>query len=455
MHKILVVDDEAIISTQLEESLSAIGYDVVGTAADGEEAVKLATDLKPDLVLMDIMMPGKLDGIAASERIKSELEIPVIFLTAYVDDKLVNKARNTEPYGYLTKPFKQKELKACIEIAVYKKQIEQRLRESERRYRSVVDTATDAIVTFNGEGNIVSWNEAASTIFGYPPDEALNRSFTIIMDEEMAEEFKSRMSQMVKTGISSVIGRMVEGQGNRKDGSVFPMEFAVTSWEIATGIFFTIIARDISERVESQKKLKSALKEREALLQELNSRVTNNLAVISSIFLLQTEYLDNEQAVETLEKSQNRIKAMKLIHEHMYRNQDLTKIDAVAFAKDLTERLYKSLQIDRTKIDWFIHTDRFFLDLDRAVPCGLILNELISNSLQHAFPNGKSGLLSINFKTEKFLNSIIVSDNGIGLPDSPHFQGFGLKLVSTLAKQIDAIVEVSRDSGTTVKLILK
>ena len=124
MHRILVVDDQVVITMQLEERLTGMGYEVVGRASSGEASIDMARHFRPDLVLMDIVMPGRLDGIDASKVIQTELEIPIIFLTAYADDEYVQRAKHVEPYGYIVKPFQEKEIKAAIEVALYKKQIE-------------------------------------------------------------------------------------------------------------------------------------------------------------------------------------------------------------------------------------------------------------------------------------------------------------------------------------------
>jgi len=128
MHKIMVVDDEAVIAMQLKERLTSMGYEVVGSAFSGEEAVEMAGGLKPDIILMDIVMEGKLDGIDASEIIKKELGIPVIFLTAYADDDFIKRAKNVKPFGYILKPFQEDQIKAAIEIGLYKNEMERRLR---------------------------------------------------------------------------------------------------------------------------------------------------------------------------------------------------------------------------------------------------------------------------------------------------------------------------------------
>ena len=124
MSKILVVDDEAIITMQLEERLSTMGYTVAGMAASGEEAVEKARRIRPDLVLMDIVMPGKMNGIEAAKIITGELDIPVVFVTSYADDAIIEKAKSVRPYGYIVKPFNELEIKAAIEVALFRKAAE-------------------------------------------------------------------------------------------------------------------------------------------------------------------------------------------------------------------------------------------------------------------------------------------------------------------------------------------
>ena len=137
--RIMVVDDEAVIALRLQQRLTSMGFDVTGVAYSGEEAVETARDLRPDLILMDIMIPGKLDGIAAAKIVKAELDIPVVFLTAHSEDKIIERAKQAEPYGYILKPFQDRELKATVEIALYKKDMERRLKESKIQLRKAHD----------------------------------------------------------------------------------------------------------------------------------------------------------------------------------------------------------------------------------------------------------------------------------------------------------------------------
>lgn len=130
MKKILIVEDEAVIAIRLQERLTAMGYHIIGMSYSSEEAMEQARGLRPDLILMDIMIPGKMDGIAVANSVKTELDIPVIFLTAFSEDKIIDRAKQAEPYGYIVKPFQDRELKACVEVALFKKEMEKALKEA-------------------------------------------------------------------------------------------------------------------------------------------------------------------------------------------------------------------------------------------------------------------------------------------------------------------------------------
>ncbi len=286
MPKILIVDDEMVIITQLEEHLTFMGYEVVGSASCGEEAISMVREFTPDIILMDIVMePGGLDGIDAAKVIQAEQDIPVIFLTAFADDTYVERARNVQPFGYILKPFREREIKACIEIALHKKEIERQLQESEERHRSVVETAGEAIIIVDHCGSIVSWNHAAETMFGYASAEAAGQPFTRMIPEGLREKLEHEMHQIVATGKSAMFEKKVEYSGLRKDGREFPIEFSLTAWKAREDIFCTIIAADISARKQAQERI-------EKLNAELEQRVKERTAELMKANLALQESMD-------------------------------------------------------------------------------------------------------------------------------------------------------------------
>lgn len=169
----MLVDDEAIIIMQLEKRLSTMGYEIVGVASSGKESVHMARKLKPDLVLMDIVMPGKMDGIDAASKIRSELDIPIIFLTAFADEANINRAKRAEPFGYIVKPFHEEEVRASIEVALHKRTGEKRLRENDTLYHAIMREAFDPIIITDDRGSILETNKRAEQLLGLDKRELL------------------------------------------------------------------------------------------------------------------------------------------------------------------------------------------------------------------------------------------------------------------------------------------
>jgi len=215
---------------------------------------------------------------------------------------------------------------------------------------------------------------------------------------------------------------------------------------------------EIAERKKVEKKLKASLREKEVLLKEIHHRVKNNMQVIASLLNLQLKQVDNKKAVEILVESQSRIRSMALVHERLYQSKDMAKIDLSEYIRDLTLFLFRTYRIDTNTIRLKIKNKDVFLTLDTAIPCGLIVNELISNALKHAFPECRKGEIRVVFQMVNGKNTLMIGDNGIGLPrdvDIHHPKSFGLQLVNTLVEQLDATYEVNIDRGTMFKIVFK
>ena len=173
--KILIVEDERIVAEDIKESLEANEYKVIGITSTGNTAIDIASRLRPDLVLMDIVLQGKTNGIDTAKKIYSNLNIPVVFLTAYADDATIERAKKVEPYGFIIKPFENKDLYSSIEIAIYKHKMEQKLRENEAWLSTTLKSIGDAVITTNLNGNITFINQVAESLTGWKSQNAINK----------------------------------------------------------------------------------------------------------------------------------------------------------------------------------------------------------------------------------------------------------------------------------------
>ncbi len=211
------------------------------------------------------------------------------------------------------------------------------------------------------------------------------------------------------------------------------------------------------ERREFHDQTVAALREKEVLLREVHHRVKNNLQVISSLLNLQTASVGDEQAVEILRESQNRVRSMAMVHEQLHRSRDLSRIDFGEYVRNLAASLFSSYGIDSSKVALRLNLGAAWFPIDTAIACGLIVQELVSNSLKHAFPGDRKGGIRIDLRlTPPKRWQLVVADDGVGLPG--HIKpedgaSLGLKLVRILADQLDAAVACSSDQGTEFRIV--
>jgi PAS domain S-box-containing protein len=213
---------------------------------------------------------------------------------------------------------------------------------------------------------------------------------------------------------------------------------------------------DITERKQAEEKIKASLMEKETLLQEVHHRVKNNLQVISSLLNLQASRIKDRHAREMFTESRSRVRAIALMHETLYQSKDLSRIDFGQYSRTLAANLFASYGVDPEVVSWRINVENGFLGVDAAIPCGLIVSELISNSLKYAFPAGKHGEICIDFRRDSGNKCIlVVKDNGIGLPkelDLRKLETLGLQLVCTLTDQLDGSLELDCTEGTEFRI---
>ncbi|MDZ7262642.1 MAG: ATP-binding protein, partial [candidate division KSB1 bacterium] len=216
------------------------------------------------------------------------------------------------------------------------------------------------------------------------------------------------------------------------------------------------LQKELTERKRAEEQLKASLREKEVLLKEIHHRVKNNLQIISSLIYLQSKNIQDKEVLQMFQESQNRVKSMALIHEKLYKSKDLARIDCAEYIKSLVTHLFHSYRVHSNAIKLEIDVDDIPLSIDTAIHCGMIINELVSNSLKHAFPSGKAGEIRIKARSgndNKF--TLIVSDDGVGFPKDLDFQNtksLGLQLVCNLTNQLGGSIELDTSRGTLFKI---
>jgi PAS domain S-box-containing protein len=758
--RILVVEDEALIAAHLEHMLARLGYDVVGAFASGEEALQFvetcaeatgpepARSKMPDLVLMDIKLAGELDGIETAAQVRERFDIPVVYLTGYGEEMVIQEAKVTEPFGYVGKPMRERELGATVEMALYRHELEARLRESKVQYRTLVENSPDFIVRFDGTARLLFvnrplkralekslnlredeflgktyrqlgfpeeqcdfWEQRVRSVYesaepfeaevayetveglqvfdwrlvpeldeagraktvlsisrditervraedwiraqrdlglalsatakldetlrlctevairvsgmdcggvylvdetsgsvdlafhqGLPPDliegashydadsanarlvmagkpiytrhqelgvplnevrrreslraiavvpvpfegrviaclniashsldevpdfsrtaletiatqigSAIVRSKTaealregeermrllvessediiVVQDLEgkylyynsspqyglrasdvvgktpfdfheptVAAKMMERLNQVVDSGQSLTIENQIVWQGETLS---FIDQISPMKDDAARVTAVAIISRNITERVRMEEQLRAALREKEALLQEIHHRVKNNFQIVSSLLDFQANYVQDEQALGVLREGQGRLQTMALIHEQLYRAPDLAQIDFSDFLQTLTADLFATYRVGLARVVTLrLDVRDVLLEVKQAVPCGLLINELVTNALKHAFPptvdlpSDLPGEICVTFRPAAGGEyELIVSDNGAGLPPDFEFLGgdtLGMFLIDTFARQLKGAVEWRGDAGTTCRIV--
>lgn len=336
-------------------------------------------------------------------------------------------------------------------------QSEAALHQSEERWRSVIESSDDAIITKSLDGLVTSWNPAAERLLGYSCTEMLGQPITKLFPPSKISEEQELLKRIVSgERVASFETERIHRSGHSVHVSVTISPLRDRAGQV---IGACKLARDISSQKQQMQMLEHALEEKTVLLHEVHHRVKNNLQIVSSLLNLQARKASSEVA-STLAESQGRIKAMALIHQLLYESSDMSEVGLSDFLKSLISLSGSMYGIDRKGIQLRLEDESqgVSLDMQRMIPCGLAVNELILNAVKHAFPCTEEGLIVIRVALDSDGISIAVSDNGCGLP--PGFQwkssyGLGSQLIPMFVHQLHAELLTQTSSlGTTISILI-
>jgi PAS domain S-box-containing protein len=325
---------------------------------------------------------------------------------------------------------------------------QKRAEEALRQYDLLSAHISDIIFFIRREDmRILEANAAAVTQYGYTREELLSKT----IDDLCADKDLNSIAKQIALADDS--GLVFETVHRRKDGSRFNVEVSSRGASIHGMRTLVSVVRNITERKQAEEQIRASLREKEILLQEIHHRVKNNMQVIKSLLNLQAATIQDDRLKEQFNESSSRVNAMAIVHEILYQSESLARIDLHTYVSRLASGLYGMYRASAKGIRLMIEVKDVFLSMDEAVPCGLVINELISNALKYAFSESQSGEITIKAHTrEPEQIELGVSDNGIGLPQTIELHkvsSLGLKLVRGLIEsQLGGTIQIERRGGT-------
>jgi PAS domain S-box-containing protein len=328
-----------------------------------------------------------------------------------------------------------------------RKQAEAALQVAKDKLQAVWDAVPGFVSLISSDLKYIGVNQQLADVYGLPPEQFIGQQIGFLntsgeFSQFITEFFASKREEATKEVTSGI-------NPNQKT-------YLMVIKKYQQGTAAVLIGIDITERKQAEDKIQASLREKEVLLKEIHHRVKNNLQVISSLLKMQSRSITDPEILEIFQESQSRIHSMALIHEKLYQSADLARINCAEYIQNLTSHLYRCYGMTPRHIQLEVKVPQISLSLDAALPCGLIINELVSNALKYAFPDKRSGKIYIELEVNADNCYILkVSDNGIGLPpniDWENTRSLGLRLVRTLSQQLGATVAVDLTDGTLFSL---
>lgn len=533
--RILILEDVSYDAELIEYELRREGVEFSSKVVEKEEDFVNALDeYKPNLILADHSLPS-FDGVTALKIAKEKSpDIPFFFVSGKIGEEFAVEMLKTGATDYIfknnlsklkpailraleeakekaerrkaekslvrahaelenkvkerTKELQDANEELQLEI-LRRKQLEEALQESEKKLKEIIHFSPVPQFVIDTDHKVNYWNQALEIHSNIPAEEIVGTcdQWKAFYDSPMP-----CMADLLVDKRYKDIPLFFEDKYKRSEileDACEALDFFPNLGENGKWLHFTAAAirnpkgeiigavetlEDVTEQKNAEEEIMKSLEEKEVLLREIHHRVKNNLQIISSLINLQSNNIDDPNVYDSFKEIQNRVKSIALIHEKLYQSKDLSKINFSEYIPQLASDLYRSYEISPL-IDLEVEVDNILLDINKALPCGLIINELITNSIKHAFPdvekykqsgeisagdlNGaKKGKICIKFHQIGDIYEMMISDNGIGYPedlDLETSETLGLRLVNSLKGQLNSEVEIKNNNGALFKLTFK
>ncbi len=465
-NNVLIIEKNAAHAEKISDLLAMQGYrtNIIIDGGPDEVMEAISADIA-DMVLLDLWWGDGLScetALTLAERIRKLFPMPIVFLTHYITPEIRELADRVCPECYIFKPFTDSELIEILKNLRVKRAVAAAGGEGLKKdvlaidsvdiFRAVFNKAGIGIALVSRDGRIIHANRAFELFLGYGAGELAGMSFTDFTHPGDAENDLLLADDLCRGVMDwyQIEKRYIKKDGSRVWGL---MTASLVQNELNDPEYYIRMVEDIDEKKKALEYVTSTLREKESLLKEVHHRVKNNLQIMSSLIHLQSNDTDDERIKSLLLEFHDKILAMKLVHERLYREEDLAFIHLKEYidtlSMDLLER-YKHLNRG-VRITSIMEQD-ILVEMETAIPLGLAVNEILSNALIHAFPGPAGGRISIRCRLNRSDMVLIIQDDGIGT-DTGSIDGrggLGLKLVSVLAQQLKGSMDMRRDSGTTV-----
>lgn len=407
-----------------------------------------------DIILMDYSLPS-FDPLSTISNLRKKYPtIPVIIISGTIGEELAIETLKSGAIDYVLK-HRLVRLRPAIERAMQLAQerkerlrAQNELKRSEEKFRLLAENATDMISQHTLSGVYVYVSPSAREIVGYDPEELIGKSCYDYIHQDDVNVVTEMHQRIEKEGTAPA----VEYRYRCKNGEYKWVETKARKISVNVGTKeagVLSVTRDVSERKEFEEQLKASLQEKVVLLSEIHHRVKNNLQVISSLLNLQAARIESEEAKDAFKKSVYRIRTLATIHEALYKSDNIAAIDFIKYATGLARNLFLAYHNPHCRISLVTEGENTKLAVDKAIPCALLLNEIITNSLKYAFKGREKGTIYISFEDLGDSFKLTAADDGVGLPeDFPNEESMGSKLIRALTDQLEGELEIDRSGGS-------